>query len=183
MNEDEKKILEEKFQHQLNELISPKLTKEMIHRNYTFIAIGIVGVILCFGTAIHVALKNRLFPINALIITLAIFMGLWIGAYVYYLFAELKSGESKPRTYMKINLFINASFVFIIYFFYAKFALSGNMTDRQLSYYGNSILFFWIMAMTFVLWQTNKWNKEEIILEQKRTRLEIEKLKEYILQK
>lgn len=175
----ETKGLEEKFQYQLKELVTPTLSRKEIIRNYILITLGIIGVIVCITSSLYVGLTSTLpQKLKMIIISPAIFVALFMSAYVYHIFIELKKRKSHPRMYMKINLLIHAGFVFILYFFYAKYALNGSMKNQEIIYYGISILFFWILAMTFVLWQTNTWNKEEILLQQKCTQLEIMKLRE-----
>jgi len=96
---------------------------------------------------------------------------------------ELRHGRIAPRRLQQGMVFLPYSVVL----FYGTFTLVNFRemfsTVESMAYAGISLLFFWIMAATSMLLYSSRWHREDILLEQKRTQLELAILREELSKK
>jgi hypothetical protein len=97
---------------------------------------------------------------------------------VMYSVNELRCGRIARRDAQRMMVAVPAGIILIqgcaVMVFWDAMALSV-ASAVQVSF---SLLFYWIMAVAFVLFSAIKWQGEDMLLEQKRTQLEIVLLRE-----
>lgn len=91
---------------------------------------------------------------------------------------ELRRGRIARRPAQQMAVVISAGFVLMLGCAYLVYwdMLAPSVTSAIKASFG--LLFYWIMAVGFVLFSAIRWQREDILLEQKRTQLEIVLLRE-----
>jgi len=91
---------------------------------------------------------------------------------------QLRRGVAAPRKQQKVMIF--GTFAFMLTFVIATlmFAPTQTMRPEAVTLMCANMLVFWIMVWGFVLFYSMQWHREDVILEQKRTQLEVALLHE-----
>lgn len=94
---------------------------------------------------------------------------------------ELRTGRIAPRRMQQG--FVGGTLLFMCVFvaFTLMFVPKWNLPLGEQLWFGVSILVFWVMAQVNCIIYSARWNREDIILEQKRTQLEIAMLREELI--
>lgn len=173
--------LRERFQRQMAHLIRPKHSGARRVGNVicavVFLAMtGVFGYVAFFAATAAdpgLTLFRRLF----MCIPFAVGSLGFLFAAVYAI-SELRSGLAAPRQQQQAMLAVSSGFVLLMMtaymVFWPELALSLERAIRA----AFSLLVFWTMAVGNVLYSTMRWNREDILLEQKRTQLEVALLRE-----
>lgn len=173
--------LRERFQRQMAHLIRPKLSGARKVGNVicavVFLAMtGVFGYVAFFAATAAdpgLTLFRRLFMCIPFTVGS---LGFLFAA--VYAISELRSGLAAPRQQQQAMLAASSGFVILFVtaymVFWPELALSLERAIRA----SFGLLFFWIMAVGNVLYSTMRWNREDILLEQKRTQLEVALLRE-----
>ncbi len=173
--------LRERFQRQMVHLIRPKLSGARKVGNVICAAVflpmsALFGYIAYFAATASdpgLTLFRRLFMC---IPFTAGSLGFLFAA--VYAIRELRSGLAAPRQQQQAMVAVSSGFVLLMVtaymVFWPELALSLERAIRA----AFSLLVFWTMAVGNVLYSTMRWNREDILLEQKRTQLEVALLRE-----
>jgi hypothetical protein len=95
-----------------------------------------------------------------------------------YAIHQLRRGRIARRDAQQVMVGVSAGFVLLLGCVYLVFwdLLAPSVASAIKASVG--LLFFWIMAVGFVLFSAIRWQREDLLLEQKRTQLEIALLRE-----
>jgi len=96
---------------------------------------------------------------------------------------ELKAGRIAPRRLQEGMVHISRAFVLVFAALAFVYRSKVNLPPAEAAWAGAIILFFWIMAEVNRLSFEGRWNREDIILEHKRTQLAIAALGEEMLKR
>jgi hypothetical protein len=175
--------LQERFTRELDNIIRRRLSKIEVVRNVllsvVFILMAIVFACIVFFAA---SIKDEGLSHGARILICLGFAG---GSLVFlagavYAIAELRSGHVAPRRNQQGMIGISASFILLLAIGYMGFGGRFNIPLDRTIQAGIYLLFFWVMAVGFVVKYTIQWYHEDLLVEQKRTQLEIALLREEI---
>jgi len=102
---------------------------------------------------------------------------------IVFIVRELRCGRIAPRLIQKANVFLPFALVLLystvtLVHFREIFRSVESMISA-----GVGMLFFWIMATTNTIFYSMRWHREDILLEEKRTQLEIALLREELTKK
>jgi len=178
--------LRERFEEQIEILLDRQMTRWRV-TGRSVAAVIFLAVSAFFGFwAIFVAISNdRGLPNAARIFMCCTFaagcVGFLLGA--LYCLREIRSRLVAPRSHQRAMVF--GSYGFVLALATAWMILGPKLvtnvgTAIWLVY---SVLVFWITATFSVLLWTARWHREDVLLEQKRTRLEVALLREEIARK
>ena len=176
--------LRKRFEEQMNSILHPKLSKKLIYRNYFLIVVWIFGI--CAGSfMMYSAFTSKDLPESARLFLGAAgaLMALHFLAGTFLIIKELKSGHALPRKFDTLGIGMGPFLLMIFCIWYFMVWRSLDLSVKVTIHIAMVLLFFWTMAVGGVLLQTARWNKEDILIEQKRTQLEIALLREEILKK
>lgn len=95
-----------------------------------------------------------------------------------YAICELVWGRVARRDAQQIMVVISAGFVLMLGCAYMVFWDMLALSVASAIKVSFVLLFYWIMAVAFVLFSAIRWQREDVLLEQKRTQLEIALLRE-----
>ena len=173
--------LRERLQRQLAHLIRPKLSGARKVGNVICAAVflpmsALFGYVAYFAATASdpgLTLFRRLFMC---IPFTAGSLGFLFAA--VYAISELRSGLAAPRQQQQAMLAASSGFVLLMVTAYMVFWRELALSSERAVGAAFSLLVFWIMAVGNVLLFTMRWNREDILLEQKRTQLEIALLRE-----
>jgi hypothetical protein len=172
--------LKERFERQVESLLRPKLSgKEAIVRKI------IGGIYACTAAFFAFAVYLVVFRGEGLPKLVRLFMGVcfsagsinFIAASVYCM-SELWTGRVAPRRRQKLAVFIPYGYVLALGIFVLMLWPKLGLPLVPTLWSGIWILFFWVMAVGGVLFYSARWHSEDILLEQKRTQLEVALLRE-----
>ena len=173
--------LRERFDEQIKTLLRRRLCKAEKVRDI-LLAVVFLAVSGFFGWAFYMAVTvhdrgvtsaGRLFMCVAFALGA---IGFFAGA--TYAVLELRSGRVAPRSQQQASIAIPVGFVLLICTMFLVFARQLGQPTEDLLFMGVALLFYWIMAVGFVLAAKSQWQHEDALLEQKRTQLEIALLRE-----
>ena len=172
--------LKERFERQVQGLLRPKLSgKEAIVRKI------IGGIYACAAAFFAFAVYLVVFRGEGLPKLARWFMGLTFSAGcvgflagAVYCMSELWTGRVAPRRRQKLAIFIPYGYVLALGIFVLMLWPKLGLPLVPTLWTGIWILFFWVMAVGSVLFYSARWHREDIILEQKRTQLEVALLRE-----
>ena len=173
--------LRERFQRQIAHLIRPKLSGARKVGNIicavAFLAMtGVFGYVAFFAataTDPGLTLLRRLF----MCIPFAVgSLGLLFGA--VYAVRELRSGLVAPRSRQQAMLVVPTALLLLYFTAWLVFWDMFDITAARGVHVSTALLFFWIMAVGQVLLYTSRWQREDVLLEQKRTQLEVALLRQ-----
>jgi hypothetical protein len=91
---------------------------------------------------------------------------------------ELRKGRIAPRRMQQGIVGSSQLFMGLFAVFTLVFVPQWNLPLSAQLWFGVSVLFFWVMAEANFIIHSARWHREDIILEQKRTQLEIAMLRE-----
>ncbi len=95
-----------------------------------------------------------------------------------YAIRELRAGRTAPRRQQQMMIGVSAGFVLLLWTSLLTFAPRWGLPTEKLILMNTAMLFYWIMAVGFVLAAKSQWQHEDALLEQKRTQLEIALLRQ-----
>jgi len=173
--------LQERFGEQMEQLVRRKLSGARrvgdVICAVVFLAMtGVFGYIAYFvatATDPGLTLFRRLFMC---IPFAAGSLGFLFGA--VYAIRELRSGLVAPRESQQAMLVLPTAFVLLCVTAWLVFWERFDISAARGVHVSTGLLFFWIMVVGNVLLYTSRWHREDILLEQKRTQLEIALLRE-----
>jgi hypothetical protein len=102
---------------------------------------------------------------------------------IVFIVRELRCGRIAPRVIQKASVFLPFALVLVystmtlVHFRELFSSVESKITA------GVGMLFFWIMATTNTVFYSMRWHREDILLEEKRTQLEIALLREELAKK
>lgn len=178
--------LRDRFQDQLERLVRGKLSRARKLGNVicatVFLAMsGIFGYVTFFVTT---AADPGLTPFARSFMCLSFAAGsLGFLAGAAYAVGELRRGLVAPRQRQHAMVGIPTAFLLLYFIAWLVFWRRLDIPAAQGVYISTGLLFFWITAVGQVLLYTSRWHREDILLEQKRTQLEIALLREELLRK
>ena len=164
--------LKERFERQVQSLLRPKLSRKA--------AIGrkiIGGIYACTAAFFAFAVYLVVFRGEGLPKLVRWFMGVCFSAGSYCM-SELWTGRVAPRRRQKLAIFIPYGYVLALGIFVLMLWPKLGLPLVPTLWTGIWILFFWVMAVGSVLFYSARWHSEDILLEQKRTQLEVALLRE-----
>lgn len=176
--------LQARFEKQVGMLLDRRMTRTRVIGR-TLAAVIYMAVSAFFGFwAIFIALSNdKGLPSTARIFMCCIFaagcVGFLLGA--LYCLREIRRRLVAPRSHQRAMVFGSYGFVLMLataWMIIGPKLLTNTGAVIWLVY---SVLFFWIMATFNVLLWTARWHREDLLLEQKRTRLEVAFLREELV--
>jgi len=176
--------LEERFRKQREDIVRRRLTKAEIARD-VICALVFIPTSGFFAYAVYLAATAGELPETVRWLMYVSFgagsLAFLIGA--LYAILEIRGLRIAPRSHQQAILAVSAGLVLIYSTFWLvlwrQFQLPVTNSIRA----GTSLLFYWIMAVGFVLEGKSRWRHEDSLLEQKRTQLEIALLREEISKK
>jgi len=174
--------LKERFERQVQSLLRPKLSgKETIARKIIAGIFACTAAFFAFGVYLVVSRGEGL-PMPA-----RWFMGLCFStgsisfiAFSVYCISELRSGLVAPRRQQKLAVFMPFGYVLALGTFVLMLWPKMGLPLLPTLWTGIWILFFWVMAVGSMLFYSARWHSEDIILEEKRTQLEVALLREQL---
>ncbi|MCK4300851.1 MAG: hypothetical protein KAX80_15015, partial [Planctomycetes bacterium] len=173
--------LRERFQRQMAHVIRPTLSGARRVGNVICAAVFLPMSVL-FGYVAYFAataadpgltLFRRLFMC---IPFAAGSLGFLFGA--VYAIRELRSGLVALRARQQAMLAVPTALLLLYFTAWLVFWDMFDITAARGVHASTALLFFWIMAVGQVLLFTSRWHREDVLLEQKRTQLEIALLRE-----
>lgn len=173
--------LRQRFQRQMERLLRPTLSGARKVGNVICAAVflpmsALFGYVAYFAATAAdpgLTLFRRLF----MCIPFAVgSLGFLFGA--VYAIRELRSGLVAPRQQQQAMLAASSGFVLLMMTAYMVFWPELALSLERAIRVAFSLLVFWTMAVGNVLYSTMRWNREDILLEQKRTQLEVALLRE-----
>ena len=175
--------LQERFKKQTDNVLRRKLSKAAMVRNVILAAIFIAMaamfayVVYFAATAADESLPQgvRIFMCVSFAAGSLVFL-----AGAIFAIAESRSGLVAPRRNQQGMIGISAGSVLLYTTAYMVFWRRFDIPLDRTILAGIHLLFYWIMAVGFVIKYTVQWHHEDLLIEQKRTQLEIALLREEI---
>lgn len=176
--------LRERFREQVERLVGRKLSTARKVGNVVcatvFLAMsGLFGYVVLFvATARDPGLA--VLPRSFMCISFAAGSLGFLFAALYAL-RELRSGLAAPRRRQQAMVAIPAALVLLYVTAWLVFWDTSDISAARAVHVSTGLLFYWVMAVGSVLLYTIRWQREDILLEQKRTQLEVALLREDLL--
>jgi hypothetical protein len=175
--------LQEHFTREIDGITRRRLSRAEVIRNaiLTAIFIGMAIIFICVAY-FAATVPDKGLPQGARIF---MYVGFAAGSCVFlagaiYAIAELRSGHVAPRRNQQVTVAMSAGFVLVLTTAYMVFWRRFSIPLDRSILAGIYLLFYWIMAVAFVIKYTIQWHHEDLLIEQKRTQLEIALLREEI---
>ncbi len=172
--------LKERFERQVEILLRHRLSGwERVGRVAAITVFAVTAGFFAWASYLFASAGDDLPPIARKFGSVSFAVGclLFVVAIVFIV-RELRCGRIAPRLIQKASVFL--PFAFVLFYgtmtlvhFREMFSSVGSMVYASLS-----LLFVWIMASTNIVFYSMRWHREDILLEEKRTQLEIAILRE-----
>lgn len=177
--------LEESFERQVETLLRHRLSGwERVGRVAAIAVFAVTAGVFAWASYLFASAGEDLPPTARTFGGVSFAAGcLFFVVAIVFIVRELRCGRIAPRLIQKASVFLPFAFVLVystvtLVHFRELFSSVESMITA-----GVWMLFFWIMATTNTVFYSMCWHREDILLEEKRTQLEIAILREELAEK